>query len=327
MVSGWRRDRPARELDARYAPRLGWTTAFALLTVVVLVAGAFVFNRRTPPYVDPGARAATRLSADAAFVRQTRALETVLARTPIPPPTAAPARLAPMVRPGVGTRPLRVLVVGDSVGVSFANGLQQWAAQHGNVQVLDDARFWCSLGRKLPIIQGLTAHPAGSGCDWTQRWTDAVRTFDPDVTIVLFSIWEIADRQLPGRTDWLVPGQAPLDAWQLSEYRAAADTLSARGAPVVWLTVPCEPQMPNVPGSPLWTVDHRTIRALDASRPAVHVVDLDHALCAQGPMHSFGGVAVPRPDGAHFSPAGALAVSSWLMPIVLGRAANPSFVG
>jgi hypothetical protein len=40
-------------------------------------------------------------------------------------------------------------------------------------------------------------------------------------------------------------------------------------------------------------------------------------------MDGFGGVPVPRPDGAHFSPAGALAVSDWLMPIVLGQAPNP----
>jgi hypothetical protein len=227
-----------------------------------------------------------------------------------------------MVRAGIGSRPLRILVVGDSVGSTFGRGMQQWAAQQGHVEVVNDSRMWCSLGRHLRIVQGLSEHTPGSGCDWTARWSDAVRTFDPDVTFVLFSIWEVSPRQLPGRTDWLKPGAPALDAWQLSEYRAAADMLSARGAPVVWFTIPCEKEI-NEPGTPLWDVNHHTIRALAASRPAVRVVDLDHALCSQGPMSSFGGVAVPRPDGAHFSDAGALAVARWVMRIVQGRVPNP----
>jgi hypothetical protein len=231
-------------------------------------------------------------------------------------------RPQPLIRPGVVNRPLRILVVGDSVGRSFATGLEQWAASHGHAEVLDDARLWCPLGRRLPIVQGLLTHDASSGCDWTQRWAQAVRDFDPDVTIVLFSIWEVSPRQLPGHPEFLTPGAPTLDAWQLSEYRAAADVLSARQAPVVWLTIPCE-RVVNTPGLPLWVVDHRTIPALAASDPAVKVVDLDHAICAHGPMDGFGGVPVPRPDGAHFSPAGALAVSDWLMPIVLGQAPNP----
>jgi hypothetical protein len=55
----------------------------------------------------------------------------------------------------------------------------------------------------------------------------------------------------------------------------------------------------------------------------VHVVDLDHELCVRGATDSYAGVADARYDGAHFSPAGALAVAKWVMPIVLGRKPNP----
>lgn len=335
-MNGWRRGWPAWEHERRAVPRPGWSAAFALFGVAILVLGAVALQRRSPisraapaatsaPSVVASAAAAERLAIDIGFTQEAHVLETVLAHTPMPATTTPPPRLTPMVRPSVGSRPLRILVVGDSVGVSFARGLEEWA-RHGNVQVLDDARFWCSLGRKLPITQGLTAHLPGSGCDWTKRWTDAVRDFDPDVTFVLFSIWEISPRRVPGYAGWLHPGQAPLDAWQLSEYQAGADTLSARGAPVVWFTIPCE-QEPTAPGTPLWFVNHHTIRRLGATRSAVHVVDLDHAICAHGPMHSFGGVAQPRPDGAHYSQAGALAVSNWVMPIVLGHVPNPKVVG
>jgi hypothetical protein len=138
---------------------------------------------------------------------------------------------------------------------------------------------------------------------------------------VLFSIWEVAFRQLPDHT-WQQPGDKALDAWQLSEYQAAADVLSARGAGVVWLTIPCEHEL-IARGSALWHVNRRTIPALAASRPSVHVVDLDHELCKDGPTHAYAGLPDARPDGAHFSDAGAEAVSDWLMPIVLGDAPNP----
>jgi hypothetical protein len=308
--------------SGRTAPKRGLlATAAIVVAVVVLVVAVARARFTNPAPARTDAPAALHATEQVAFAHAAAQLDAVLAHSPIPAATTAAPRPQPMVRPGVGDRPLRILVVGDSVGVSFATGLQQWATQH-HAEVLDDARLWCPLGRRLPIVQGLITHDASSGCDWTQRWAQSVRDFDPDVTIVLFSIWEVSPRQLPGRSDFLAPGAPALDAWQLSEYRAAADVLGARHAPVVWLTIPCETVV-NRPGMPLWVVDHRTIPVLAASNPDVQVVDLDHAICAHGPMDAFGGVPVPRPDGAHFSPAGALAVSNWLMPIVLGQVPNP----
>ena len=214
------------------------------------------------------------------------------------------------------------MVVGDSVGSTFARGLDLWARAHGNVQVRDEARYWCALGRRLPITQGLISAAPSQGCaEWGTHWPQVIDSFDPDVVIVLFSIWEVAFRQLPDHT-FQQPGNKALDAWQLSEYRAAADVLSARGAGVVWLTIPCENAL-IARGSPLWYVNRRTIPALAASRPSVHVVDLDHELCQNGPRDDYAGVPEARPDGAHYSDAGAEAVSEWLMPIVLGSAPNP----
>ena len=195
------------------------------------------------------------------------------------------------------------MVVGSSVASTFAPGLKQWAAQHGNVQVLDKARFWCSLGRGLPIGQGLVTAVPTSCSDWETRWSEAIRSFDPDVVLVFFSMWEVSPRQLPGSNEWLTPGDQRLDTWQLAEYQTAADVLSARGAAVDWLTIPCENE-PTEVGSPLWYVNRRTIPELAASRPAVHVVDLDHEMCHYGASHDYAGVHDARPDGAHFSRRG-----------------------
>jgi hypothetical protein len=198
-----------------------------------------------------------------------------------------------------------------------------WARAHGNVQVLNEARKWCPLGRGLPISQGMISSPSSSGCaDWGTRWSNAIRSFDPDVVFVFFSIWEVSPRLLVESDTWLQPGDRRLDTWQLSEYQAAADVLSARGASVVWFTIPCE-NAPTRRGSSLWYVNRRTIPELAASRSAVRVVDLDHELCRNGPSNDYAGVHDARPDGAHFSDAGAVAVSEWVMPIVLGDAPNP----
>ena len=66
-------------------------------------------------------------------------------------------------------RPLRVLVVGDSVGESFARGLTRWAQQTGKATVLDESREWCSLGRYLPR-NAFGPQTAAAGCDdWGTR--------------------------------------------------------------------------------------------------------------------------------------------------------------
>jgi hypothetical protein len=58
----------------------------------------------------------------------------------------------------------------------------------------------------------------------------------------------------------------------------------------------------------------------------VHVLDLDGQLCPGNRYQSdYAGVHDARPDGAHFSDAGALAVANWIMPIVLGQAPPPSY--
>ena len=64
------------------------------------------------------------------------------------------------------------------------------------------------------------------------------------------------------------PGDPEHDRWQLGEYQAASDILSARGAPVLWLNIACE-ETPILPKQGFWYIDYRTIPKLAASRPIV----------------------------------------------------------
>lgn len=239
-----------------------------------------------------------------------------------PKPHGAP----PLYRVPSPKRPLRILVVGDSVGLTLGRGIEEWAHNTGAATVDNLGHIYCPLGREAPYAAGYAVVTSPQACDWTTTWQHAVQTFNPDVTILLFTIWEAAPRQVPGTPGWSHPGEPALDAWQLSEYEAAADTLSARGGQVVWMTPPCAATAAVSKQDGMWYVDERTIPRLAAARRAVHVLDLNSKICPQGKYEStIDGVANARPDGTHFSDAGALAVANWAMPIVLGQKPAPAY--
>jgi len=242
--------------------------------------------------------------------------------TPDVAPPVTPAPETPVVqyhRPLESARPLRALVVGDSVGVTFGRGLELWAAETGAAVVRNEAVPYCSLGRDLPRAQPFGAQDPGAGCEnWDEEWPRIVDEFDPDVVFVMYTIWEVFPRQLPGEDDYSLPGDPDLDAWQLSEYQAATDVLAARGAPVNWFTIPCSDVRIET-GEPLWHVNRRLLPKLAATRDAARVIDLDTELCPDGnPPTEYAGVAGFRPDNAHFSDDGALAVARWVMQTVQG---------
>ncbi|MGQ0824143.1 MAG: acyltransferase family protein [Actinomycetota bacterium] len=249
-----------------------------------------------------------------------------IAETPTPAPATAPAAvvLAPFHRPLDAPRQLRVMVVGDSVGLSLGRGLELWGEETGRAVVRNEGMLWCALGRDLPRIAGYGPDEQGAGCnEWDRRWTRAIDRFDPDVVVVLFTLWEMSLRQLPGTEEFVGPGNPGLDAWQLGEYQAAADVLSQRGAAVAWLSVPCAQTDTSTPGTAIALVN-RTVTELDRSRRAVRALDLDGALCPDGEfVRAFGGVDPARPDGWHFSDDGAIAVARWIMPQVFGEVPIP----
>lgn len=280
--------------------------AAALVTALVLITTSL-----PPPTIvfAPLSERASALPTSPARADKTR-----VTRPPLKAATPSTIRL---VRPVTTPRPLRILVVGDSVGQTLGRGFELWARETGDAIVLNTATPTCSLGRHLlrkgPL--GAVGEPPDTCADWGRQWR--IATFDPDVVVVNYSIWEIEARKLPsGR--FARPGDLELDRWQLSEYQAASDVLSARGAPVLWLNIACQGTAIK-PLDLFWYINHDTIPDLAASRREVHVVDMDRLLCPNGPPNpDFPGVRDVRPDGAHYSDAGALAIARWLMPIVLG---------
>jgi peptidoglycan/LPS O-acetylase OafA/YrhL len=301
-----------------------WPRVLAPAVIVAIVAGCAAVTSAAPkPSVVLKALGDSHAAAQLATVRS----KVAAAKPPATTPTLAkPSGPQPVVmhRPLESARPLRIMVVGDSVGISFGRGVELWALEH-NARVSNVARKWCSLGRDLPRMLYGAVQNAGPCSDWDTSWPGMLDDFDPDVVLVMFTAWEAVGRQLPGRSDFLSPGAPELDAWQLSEYEAATDLLSSRGAHVVWFTVPCDDHVIEPP-LPLWYVNRRTLPRLVAARPGIHVIDLDHELCAGGRAKTptvYAGVADARPDARHFSDPGAYALANWVMPIVEGAAAPP----
>ena len=138
------------------------------------------------------------------------------------------AQPQPLHRHITGARPLRIMIVGDSVALTLGRGFELWARAHGGATVDNAARMYCPLGRGLPAQQGFAENFDMSYCDWTRRWPDQVASFDPDVVVVLFTIWETAPRRLPGSSAWSTPRRRR--ARPLAARRVRGRGRHARGA-------------------------------------------------------------------------------------------------
>ena len=245
---------------------------------------------------------------------------------PAEPPAAAPDAGGSTVVPiDAATGPL-VAVVGDSTAERLAPAVQAWGSGSSEIVFAGNgARLGCPIGRggTMRTAADVTG-PVNADCDWEATTTTGVDgterpTFatvagewDPDLVVVFNGIWDVADRQLPGATEWSHAGEAAYDEWLLDELLAATDELSAGGATVVWLTLsPWEGATRHPPdrlyapaADPARVVAYNALlaRVAEARPDSAVVVDL------AGWLAETGEDARLRPDGAHFDPATAAEV-------------------
>ncbi len=219
-------------------------------------------------------------------------------------------------------RPVRVMIVGDSVALTLGRGLERWADATGSAQVWNLARRWCGIGRYAYRALGQGIESPGSSCDdWAERWREDVEEYDPDTVVILSTIWEIIERRMPEWSDFIAPGDPVYDEWITSEYAEAVDVLTERGARVVWMALPCTRD--DAAGQSL--IEHFNASILPdlvRRRPRqVALVDLHARACPNGEFtDTLGGLDGARPDGVHFSETGADWAAGWLMPMLTGGA-------
>jgi hypothetical protein len=220
--------------------------------------------------------------------------------------------------------PLKVALVGDSVAYSIIPTLQSVA------QVFRD-RY------RLPFVAqggftgpgfGLTADVEGHNdigptaptepfIHWRESLDHMVATDDPDVVLVLLGIWDSIERVPGGRV--LRPSMAAWRRW----YEGIADDfvhrLTARGAAVVWLGMPCTGRADVNARLARVKAAQRSTRRIAPRRIAF--VDLESVACENGtPIYHvpsmWGPLTVREADGVHFRPLEATPV---LRPFLVRR--------
>lgn len=264
-----------------------------------------------------------------------------------PPPsttttTTVPSYLSPALPAapaGARTKPVKVLLVGDSIAGSLGVGLVQEAQQY-HVQVVNEGGPGCSLSMQTAIKVLFYTVAPNAPCDvdmhpnslldtW-RKWVDA---YNPDV-VVYVARGETFDQEVGGQ--WQNIGQPGFDSYLTNRFRQAVAVLGSKGADVVLATTPYYSSGTSPAGTP-WPedapsraiVDNDTIRqvatttAPGANGSRVYVYDLN-ALVSPGNAYSatVDQINVRCGDGVHFTQSGGIYVGQRLAPelAALGQA-------
>ncbi len=260
-----------------------------------------------------------------ALVFMTRGGAPTLAVSTEPPLPIASSVLASAVN-GADTAavaPVRVLVVGDSVAFTMAQGLQRGESTW-DLSIWNTGRLGCGILRAdEQFFQGEWVAQDELCKDWPSRWRSYVDVFQPDVVVVLVGAWDTYDLEVEGRL--LEFGTAEGDAYALSELNEAVDVLSSGGAKVVLLTVPYPGRRDlglDVGGA---RVDPaRVDRLNDLYREIarqrlgqVTVLDLNRFLSPAGGNADVSDGTDMRSDELHFTTEGADVIAAWLAPEIV----------
>jgi peptidoglycan/LPS O-acetylase OafA/YrhL len=225
------------------------------------------------------------------------------------PTTAAPS-----------PKPMRVLVVGDSVALTLGRGIERWGARHG-ITVLNAGAIGCTLMDNDLARQysGIVDRPADV-CRTHTTWPVVLNEFRPTVVVALFGAWDVYDMSWDGGRTWSSAGEPVFDAHYLATMRDASSRLASEGAHVLWVTPPCfgEHAGDDSTAQSPW-YDPARVAALGqmlttvAGETRQFVTNVVHT--AGCPVNY-----TTRPDGVHYSDAGADAMMPTLAPAILHAA-------
>ena len=221
------------------------------------------------------------------------ALPPALPVVPLPHPTVTPAHPVTLRVP-TAANPLRVLVVGDSLGLTFGQGLANKLDATGVVKTTVDAREGTGLARP-------------DAFDWiAQLRADIVRSH-PEVVVVSFGGNDDQDVQVGGR--FILFNNGPWQAIYAARVQQVMATVRTANAELVWSGLPVVRSSAKT--TRLMAVMDVTRAAL-AAHDGVLFVDNRATLADAGghyvtamPDASGNAVLVRQPDGIHETPAGA----------------------
>ena len=226
-----------------------------------------------------------------------------------PPPTTEPPLPAP-------SRPVRLLVAGDSTAEAMGAGVVSWAATNPDLaQAEVMALPGCGFVREGEYLLGGSWSEYQPGCAryFYEAVPDRAGEVAADVVVLLATSWDLLDRRWEG-------GEAltPVDYVDRVErdYAELTGALLANGVgEVVWIEMP----VPNPDWAPELDLReeparHAALRAgmersLELYGDSVTIVELDEWFSEAG----LDGDEALRPDGIHLTPDAATAVvDAWL---------------
>jgi peptidoglycan/LPS O-acetylase OafA/YrhL len=284
--------------------RTRWVAAPAAISVAA--AGALVVGAVAPPLAATFAPEVSQAAVLREAQRQLQAspeTQPVASHTNDSTPAAAP-------------RPVRrVLIVGDSVALTLGRGIERWGAAHG-VAVLNDGVIGCPLlvGADVRGYWGV-AHRDADMCQTHRTWPKYLSEFQPDLVLALYGAWDVYDASFDRGRTWVHAGVPAFDRFYRSQVEDSARRLRETGAHLLWVTPPCfAANEGSLDPDAVW-YDSQRVEVLTQIE---HAVAADNGMAITDIAHD-NGCPVDfrtRPDGVHYSDAGADAITAELLPLI-----------
>ncbi len=264
--------------------------------------------------------------------RQVAAAEVQRSATKAAEPTATPLAADP------ARGPLRIMVVGDSLGLALDPGLTD-VGRDWKFSILNRGGLFCGF---LPadMMIDMTGHLSVEHEQQCQQWRtswawDAVN-YRPDVVLMVFGGWDYPDHIVNGVT--LKTGTLEWKAYVLDHLQSVLDKVVPPNGKLILLTWP-------YPRPDLWLMLSDGGKAAEADArwrddelnalyrrfaeenpDRVSLIDLKSFVCPNGKFEDLyiDGVRM-RYDGVHFTPEASYIVARWLAPRIAAAMAGTVF--
>jgi len=131
----------------------------------------------------------------------------------------------------------KVLVLGDASAQPIVDGLTAWGNQTGTLEIVAVIEPLCGVAKVAARENKGVLEPTPAACaDVTFAWIASTVNVKPDLVLVVPSVWDLTNVQLPDDPALRGLGDPALDDVVFSQFRAMADALRAAGPPVAWMT-------------------------------------------------------------------------------------------
>jgi peptidoglycan/LPS O-acetylase OafA/YrhL len=231
----------------------------------------------------------------------------------------------------VGQGPHRLLVVGDSVGLSLADYFP--ADSYPDWRIESAGKLGCGLAVQQLAFDGEEGGRNPACADQVRAWGEKAAAFRPEAVLMVIGAWEVFDHVVGGKV--LAVGSTAYADYLASALENARRELTPGGTKLYLTNVPCFRQASVAPGGFDLAPDrnsprraaavNRVIDDFAAAHPGqVQVLDLASHLCPGGQYVAELDDTVMRPDGVHFSRDSAPIVWKWLMRWIMSAKRSSS---